>query len=814
MNISYNWLKKYILLTLSPEETAKKLTSIGLETGSVEKVESVKGSLEGLVSARVVECEAHPQSDHLHITKVDCGSGELLQVVCGAPNCRAGMMTILATIGTKLYSGDESFTIKKSKIRGAESFGMLCAEDEIGIGTSHEGIIELPADIAPGVPARNIYKIEEDYVMEVDITPNRSDAISHMGVARDLAAALGLKLLLPPVEAFGVESHRLPIEVSVEDGEGCPRYSALTIKGITIRESPSWLKNRLHAIGIRSINNVVDVTNFILNELGQPLHSFDADKIRGGRVIVKTVADKTPFVTLDGVERSLSAEDLMICDAEGPMCIAGVFGGRDSGISDETVNVFLESAYFNPTRIRRTARRHGLKTDASFRYERGCDPNITIYALKRAALLIKEVAGGEISSEIIDIYPKQIEDFKVSLSYAKVNSLIGKDIPRETVKDILTRLEIKIAGESEDGLELLVPPYRADVQRDVDVIEDILRIYGYGNVPAGNRLNMSLTQARRPDPAALQTMISRQLTGAGFSEILNNSLTKLSYYKDLASYPAEKAVKIMNPLGSDLSITRQTLLFGGLESIARNRNRRYQNIKFYEFGNCYHYDAAKAGGENPLAAYSEEMHLGMWMSGETAETTWIEKGREVCFFDLKAQVLNVLSRLGIKSGALTAKPCDDDIYSEAMAIETRQGRRIAMLGKVKAGLLSGFDIDADVFYADIDFRNAIAAAGKSEIEFKELPRFPEVKRDLSLLLDKEVSFKQIEDLAYETERKLLKKVALFDVYEGKNLEAGKKSYAVKFTLQDSEKTLEDRRIDAVMDRLMKAYETKLGAKIR
>lgn len=814
MNISYNWLKKYILLTLSPEETAKKLTSIGLETGKVETVETIKGGLKGLYTAKVVECADHPDSDHLHITKVDKGNGELLQVVCGAPNCRAGIITVLATIGTKLYKDDECFTIKKSKIRGVESFGMLCAEDEIGVGTSHAGIIELPADTPIGMEAKDFYKVENDTVMEVDITPNRADAISHFGVARDLAAALNLELLKPSVEAFAVDNHNLPIEVSVENSEACPRYSAITISGITIKESPEWLKNKLQAIGVRSINNVVDVTNFILHELGQPLHSFDADKITGNKVIVRTLPDKTKFVTLDEVERELSQNDLIICNEQEGMCIAGVFGGAKSGITEETKNVFLESAYFNPVWIRKTARRHGLNTDASFRYERGCDPNMTIYALKRAALLIKEVAGGEISSEITDIYPEPIEDFKVSLSYAKVNSLIGKELSKETVKDILTRLEIKICSETPEKLELAVPPYRVDVQRDVDVIEDILRIYGYNNVNPDDRLKSAISYSKSPDAAELQRIASRHLTGAGFNEILNNSLTKISYYNGLQSYPASAAVKIMNPLGSDLSITRQTLLFGGLESIAYNRNRRRPNIKFYEFGNCYHYIPEKAGGENPLSAYSEENHLGIWVSGNNAEATWSGGSYKMTFFDLKAHVINVLARLGINQTQYIGKNCDEDIFSKGIVFENRGGKELAKLGIVNRNILKSFDIDDEVYFADINFKNVVKQVKSNAIVFTELPKYPEVKRDLALLIDKHVTFEQIENIAYETERRLLKKVMLFDVYEGKNIDPDKKSYAVNFTLQDSEKTLEDKRIDAVMSRLIKAFEDKLGARIR
>ncbi|MBO7367796.1 MAG: phenylalanine--tRNA ligase subunit beta [Paludibacteraceae bacterium] len=814
MNISFNWLKKYILLDMNADDTAKKLTSLGLEVGVVEPIESIKGGLEGLVVAKVVECENHPDSDHLHVTKVDNGSGELLQVVCGAPNCRAGLKTIMATIGTKLYDGDNCFTIKKSKLRGVESYGMLCAEDEIGVGASHDGIIELPDDVPVGTPAKDYYKIENDTLIEVDITPNRADAISHLGVARDLAAALNLKLLRPSVEAFKVDNENLKINVNVANSEACPRYTGVTMTGITVKESPDWLKNRLTSIGQRPINNVVDVTNFILHELGQPLHAFDADKIKGGEINVRTLPAGTKFTTLDGVERELSDSDLMICNKEEGMCIAGVFGGLDSGVKEGTTSIFIESAYFNPVWVRKTARRHGLNTDASFRYERGCDPNIAIYALKRAALLIKEVAGGEISSQITDIYPTPIEDFKVEVSYKKINDLIGKEIPQDTIKSILSGLEIKIEKEENGTLHLLVPPYRVDVKRDVDVIEDILRVYGYNNIMPGDSVKSSISYSHVPDSYKLQNNVSRHLTGAGFSEILNNSLTKISYYNGLTSYPAESAVRIMNPLGSDLSVMRQTLLFGGLESIARNRNRKRTNLKFYEFGECYHYNSAKAGGENPLAAYSEELHLGIWLSGNRYEPSWTDAERPLTFFDLKAHVINVLRRIGIQENTYVTKTIENDIYSQAICFETRTGAQLVMLGIVSKKQIKAFDIDADVFYADLFWDKILRQIKSDAITYADLPKYPEVKRDLALLLDKSVEFEQIENLAFQTERKLLKRVVLFDVYEGKGIEEGKKSYAVNFTLQDTEKTLEDRQIDNVMNRLIKAFTEKLGATIR
>lgn len=814
MNISYNWLKEYINLTISPEETASKLTSLGLEVGSVEKTETIKGGLEGLVVAKVVECEDHPNSDHLHITKVDKGDGELLQVVCGAPNCRAGLKTILATLGTKLYSGDEEFQIKKSKIRGVESFGMLCAQDEINIGSSHDGIIELPEDAVIGTPAKEYYNVQDDYLIEVDITPNRADAISHFGVARDLAAALGTKAVKPSVDAFKVDNNSYKVNVEVANHEACPRYTGVTISNVTVKESPDWLKQRLTSIGQRPINNIVDVTNFIINELGQPLHAFNGDMIKGNRIVVRTVDEGTPFTTLDGVEHKLSSSDLMICNAEEPMCIAGVFGGLESGVKEGTTKVFIESAYFNPVWVRKTARRHGLNTDASFRYERGCDPNIAIYALKRAALLIKEVAGGEISSDITDIYPTPIDNFKVDVRFANVTSLIGKDLGKDRIKEIVTSLEMEITNETEEGITLSIPPYRVDVQRECDVIEDILRVYGYNNIVPGDSLKSNISYSAQPDSNKLQNRISQHLTGAGFSEILNNSLTKVSYYNGLESFPVENAVKIMNPLGSDLSVMRQTLLFGGLESVARNRNRRRQNLKLYEFGACYHYNEANKDAEKPLSAYSEEMHLAIWLSGNRYEPVWTDGERKLTFFDLKAHVINGLARLGITPAMYKAVETDSDLYKQAIELQTRGGKRLAVLGIVSTQILKSFDIDCEVYYADIEWKTVLKLVKGNAVTCKDLPKYPEVKRDLALLLDKSIRFEQIENLAFETEKKLLKKVVLFDVYEGKNLEEGKKSYAVNFTLLDTEKTLEDKQIDNIMQKLIKAFTEKLGASIR
>jgi len=819
MNISYNWLKQYINIDVTPDELSKALTSIGLEVGGVEEVQSVKGGLEGLVIGEVLTCTSHENSDHLHVTTVNVGSGEPLQIVCGAANVAAGQKVVVATVGTKLYSGDESFTIKRSKIRGVESAGMICAEDEIGVGTSHEGIIVLPAEAVVGTLAKEYYGIKNDTLLEVDITPNRIDAASHFGVARDLTAFFALKdksvkLLRPSVEAFNVQNTNLNIPVKVENTDACPRYSAVTISGVKVAESPDWLKNNLKIIGLRPINNIVDVTNFVLHELGQPLHAFDADKIVGGTVLVKTLPEGTPFTTLDGIERKLNAADLMICDAVKPMCIGGVFGGLESGVTEQTQNVFLESAYFNPVSIRKTARRHNLNTDASFRYERGCDPTNTIYVLKRCALLIQEVAGGQISSEIVDNYPVEVKPFDVSLSLHKINSLIGKEIGKENIETILTALEIKIVSKNDTGYELQVPAYRVDVQRDVDIIEDILRIYGYNNIEIGLTLKSNLSFVSKPDSYKLQNLISEQLTAQGFNEVLNNSLTKGSYYNDLTSFPAVNSVKILNALSSDLNVMRQTLLFGGLENIAYNVNRRNADLKFYEFGNSYYYHAENKKEGETLAAYSEDFHLGLWLTGNKHGQSWTAADEKSSIYELKAYVNNIFVRLGFNLRNLVLNEYTDDLLSEALTVYSTSGRKLAVYGIVQPAIRKVADIDVEVYYADINWNALLAELGDHKVKYAEISKFPEVKRDLALLLDKNIAFAEIEKIAYETERKLLKRVNLFDVYEGKNLEAGKKSYAVSFVLQDNSKTLTDNQIDGIMKKLQGNYETKLGAKLR
>lgn len=820
MNISYNWLKEYVNFDLTPDEVAAALTSIGLETGDVEEVQSIKGGLEGLVIGEVLTCEPHPNSDHMHITTVNLGQGDPVQIVCGAANVAAGQKVVVATLGTKLYDGDECFTIKKSKLRGVESNGMICAEDEIGIGTSHEGIIVLPEDVVPGTLAKDYYNIKSDYVLEVDITPNRSDACSHYGVARDLYAWLiqnGRQATLkrPSADAFKVDNHDMNIDIVVENTEACPRYAGVAIKNVTVKESPEWLQNKLRLIGVRPINNIVDITNYILHAYGQPMHCFDADKIKGGKIVVKTCPEGTKFVTLDEVERKLSDRDLMICNAEEPMCIAGVFGGLDSGTTETTKDVFLESAYFHPTWVRKTARRHGLSTDSSFRFERGIEPNGTIYALKEAALLVKELAGGEIASEIKDNYSAPIADFPVELSYEYTNALIGKVIPAETIKSIVTSLEMKITDETPEGLSLLVPAYRVDVQRPCDVVEDILRIYGYNNVEIPTSVKSSLSVKGDVDKSVkLQNLVSEQLVGCGFNEIMNNSLTAATYYEGLETYKPENLVQLMNPLSNDLNVMRATLLFGGLESIQHNANRKNADLKFFEFGNCYHFNAEKRNPEKVLAAYSEELHLGLWITGKRVSNSWAHPDENTSVYELKAYVLNIFRRLGVNFGGLVFGNLTDDIYSVAISVHTRGGKLLATFGVLHKKIQKAFDIDNEVYYADLNWKELMKAIKNNTVAYKEISKFPAVKRDLALLIDKKVQFAEIEKMAYETDKKLLKSVELFDVYEGKNLEAGKKSYAVSFMLQDENATLNDKQIDKVMQKLIANLQNKLDAKLR
>lgn len=815
MNISLNWLKDYIKTDLSVEEICEILTSIGLEVGGYEKFESIRGGLKGLVIGEVKTCEPHPDSDHLHITTVDLGDGRLTPIVCGAPNVAAGQKVVVATIGTVLYDGDQEFVIKKSKIRGHESEGMICAEDEIGIGHDHAGIIVLPADARVGMPASEYYQITTDYTIEIDITPNRVDGASHLGVARDLAAYLqqrqDIRYTLPSVDAFKADSNTANISIEVERPEACPRYAGVCIEGVKVQESPEWLQTRLKAIGLHPINNVVDVTNFILFELGQPLHSFDKDKIAGNKVIIRSFPNGTKFTTLDGIERELNENDLMVCNAEVPMCIAGVFGGLESGITENTTNVFLESACFDPVFVRKTARRHGLNTDASFRFERGTDPNIVIYALKRAALLIKELGGGQITSEIIDIYPKPVADFEVEVRYTNIDRLIGKAIPHDSIKKILNSLEIKIVREDADTLLLHIPPYRVDVRREADVIEDILRIYGFNNIEVPAKVNSTLSYSEKPDDFQLKNKISDLLAANGFNEIMNNSLTKASYFENLETYKSENTVLLFNPLSSDLNAMRQTLLFGGLETIAYNINRKSSNLRLFEFGKAYTFH--KKEGENHLKQYKEEDKLALFITGNKTQASWNSKEQKTDFFNIKCYAEMVLTRLGFKPDTLTIEECNDDIYREALSY-LQNGKHIVTIGMLSHKVLKTADIEQEVYYAEFSWENVLKAIKNHTIAFTPMPKFPSVKRDLALLLDKKVTFKEVRDIAMRTEKNLLKAVNLFDVYEGEKLGADKKSYAISFTLQDEEKTLTDKQIDKIMNKLMGTYKHLLGAEIR
>lgn len=824
MNISYKWLKEYVDFDLGAEQVAEALTSIGLEVGSVEEVQAIKGGLQGLVVAEVLTCEPHPNSDHMHVCSVNIGAEEPVQIVCGAPNVAQGQKVIVATLGTKLYDGEECFTIKRSKLRGIESLGMICAEDEIGIGTSHDGIIVLPQEAKVGTPAAEYYGIESDWVIEVDITPNRADACSHYGVARDLYAWLvrnGHKTALhrTDVSSFAADNNDLDIDIVVENAEACPRYCAVTVKGCEVKESPEWLQTKLRTIGVRPINNVVDVTNYVMFAYGQPLHCFDADMIEGKKVVVKTMPEGTPFVTLDGEEHKLSDRDLAICNANAPMCIAGVFGGKGSGTYETTKDVLLESAYFNPTWIRKSARRHGLNTDASFRFERGIDPDLQVYALKVAALMVKELAGGTVSMDIKDIEaPGLAKNFAVDLEYKYAHDLIGKTIPAEVIKEIVTSLDMKITAETESGISLSVPAYRVDVQRPCDVVEDILRIYGYNNVEIPTAVKSSLTIKGEVDRSnKLQNLVSEQLVGEGFREILNNSLTKEAYYNDLTAYPKDRAVKLLNPLSSDLNVLRQTLLFGGLESIAHNANRKNANLRFFEFGNCYYKNpdtTEEQKAADTLAAYSEDLHLGLWLTGKRVEASWAHPEEPSSVYELKAYVGHILTRLGAPVGKLKQQAGANDIFAKSLALTDNNGTVVLEFGLVKKALTAAFDISAEVYFADINWTLLMKKTKKHSVNFTEISKFPAVSRDLALLVDKSVEFARIEQIAFAADKKFLKKVTLFDVYEGKNLEAGKKSYAVNFLLQDDTKTMNDKQTDAVMAKIIASLEKQLGAKLR
>ena len=820
MNVSFNWLKRYLDCDLSAERMAEILTELGLEVEEFEKIETIKGGLKGVVVGEVLTCEDHPDSDHLHITTVDVGAETPLQIVCGAANCRQGLKVMCATVGAVLYpiDSDEEFKIKRSKIRGVESLGMLCAEDELGIGRNHEGIMELPAEAVVGTPAKEYLHIADDYLIGIGLTPNRVDAASHIGVARDIAAYLKsrgerVEFKLPSVDGFKIDDTSRTIEVEVVNAEAAPRYAGITVSDCKIAPSPEWMQNELRAAGINPKNNLVDITNYVLFELGQPLHAFDADKIEGGKVVVRSANEGEKFVTLDGVERTLTANDLMICSAERPMCIAGVYGGQDSGISDSTVNVFIESAYFHPVWVRKTAKRFGLNTDASFRFERGIDPNIQVYALKRAAMLMQELAGGRITSEIIDINPTPARDFEFEFSLDRARKLIGKNIPEETFMTILESLDVKVLSRDGEVLTVAVPPYRVDVQREADLIEDVLRVYGYNNIEISDHVNSTLSYAPKPDKARLQNVASDFLTSNGYTEIMSNSLTKASYYEESTSYPAERCVKILNPLSQDLNVMRQTLLFNALEAVELNVNRRNGNLKMYEVGNCYAFAAEKASEENTLAKYVENNRIGITVTGLKTQLSWNSKEETASFFTLRAIVERLLKRFGVDIYALQSEGLECDLYADAIVF--KQGpNEVVRMGVIAPIIRKKFDIKQEVYFAEVDFDQLVKMTKKAKVQFKELSKFPEVKRDLALLVNKNVTFSQLRSIAFATEKKLLKSVSLFDVYEGDKLPEGKKSYALSFILEDKNQTLNDKQIERTMANLQAQLEQKAGAEVR
>jgi len=810
MKISLNWLKDYIDTSLSARELADILTDIGLEVEGIETFESIRGGLRGCVIGKVISCEKHPDADRLSLTTVDIGQGSHLPVVCGAPNVKQGQKVVVATIGTTLYKGEESLTIQKTKLRGAVSEGMICAEDELGLGNSHEGIMVLPTEAKVGMPASEYFNITSDTIFEIGLTPNRIESASHYGVARDLAAFLSLnskvQLRKPGIEDFVQDNNDLLINVVIENTVGCGRYSGITITGITMAESPVWLKNRLLSIGLNPINNVVDITNFVLHELGQPLHAFDADKITGGNVVVKTLEEGTSFVTLDGIDRKLSREDLMICNKKAGMCIAGVFGGAESGVTGQTKNIFLESAWFNPTFIRKTVRRHGLNTDAAFQFERGTDPGITVYALKRAAMLIRSITGGRISSPVVDICPEPIQPVQVNVSFNNIYRLVGNRINRKIIKKILHSLEINILKEDNDNMLLSIPTYRVDVTREADVVEEVLRMYGYNNVNIDKNVTSILSYSEKPDNYRLINVISDFLTANGFNEIMNNSLSKEIYYEhDM------KSISLYNPLSNELNRLRTTLFFGGMESIAFNINRQRPNLRFYEFGNCYFYTETSA--DNILSNYREELHLSIFITGNRSDSNWIEKDKPSSYFELKSYTENILLKTGIPNYNIETITSDNDFINEGIAF-VNERKEIAVTGIVNDKWLKFFDLKNPVFYADINWALLSGMLAVKPITFNDLPRFPEVKRDLSMVLEKTVTYEEIRKLAFQTEKKFLKKVILFDVYEGDKIEKDKKSYAISFILQDENQTLTDNLIDKIINNLARIFEKQLGAQIR
>ncbi|MCF8367587.1 MAG: phenylalanine--tRNA ligase subunit beta [Bacteroidales bacterium] len=824
MKISYNWLKDYLDIKLSPEELSELLTDCGLEVEGLESWQSIKGGMKGMKIGEVKSCVKHPDADRLSVTTVDVGEENLLPIVCGAPNVTAAQKVVVATVGTIIYSGDESFEIKKAKIRGEVSEGMICAEDEIGLGTSHEGIMVLESDAKVGTPASEYFKLEEDWVFEIGLTPNRTDAMSHIGVARDIKAVLenidfikGNKneriLKVPSTDCFKTENTNLDIPVIVENPEACPRYTGVTISGIEVKESPSWLKNRLNAIGLRPINNIVDITNYVLHETGQPLHAFDADEITGGKVVVRKMAEGTLFTTLDEVERKLNANDLMICNMEDGMCIGGVFGGIKSGVSEKTTSIFLESAYFDPVHIRKTSKFHDLQTDASFRFERGVDPEMTLYALKRAALLIKQLAGGSISSEIKDVYPKPFEKALIEVSWKNIHRLIGKAIPQEVSKNILTSLDFEIHEELPEGLKVSSPFYRVDVTREADVIEEILRVYGYNNIEIPKSLNASVSHSVKPDPEKIQNVVADFLSNNGFSEIMNNSLTKAVNYENRKDFNAVDSVNILNPLSRDLNVMRQSLLFGGLEAVIYNMNRKNFDLKLYEFGTTYKQNQGRGKVDPVIKRFTENNILALFTTGNTENESWYSENRKTDFYHLKAVCSNLFIRTGIDISSMETGNTEKDYFDFGFYFK-KESKLVFEIGKISGNLLAEFDIKEAVYYAEINMDKLVNMSGKFKAGYTEIPKFQEVRRDLALLIDKKVKFEEIKRIAFETEQNLLKQVNLFDVYEGKNIESGKISYAVSFILLDKEKTLTDKVIDLTMNKLMKAYQNKLNAIIR
>lgn len=807
MNISYNWLKQFLKIDWNVDQTAELLTDLGLEVEGITPFESIKGGLKGVVVGHVLTCIQHPNADRLQLTTVNIGSGDPVQIVCGATNIAAGQKVPVATIGTVLYADGEPWTIKKGKIRGEESHGMICAEDELGLGESHEGIMILDKTFKVGTPCAEIFEVENDQVFEIGLTPNRADAMSHYGVARDLKAGLlqkeiVLELITPPVTNFNVTDRSLKIDVSVEKSKLAPRYCGITLSNLIVQPSPDWLKNRLNAIGIAPKNNLVDATNYVLHELGQPLHAFDADKIKGKKIVVKTVPKGTKFTTLDEVERELHEEDLMICDAEKPMCIAGVFGGLHSGVTENTTSIFLESAYFDPVSIRKTAKRHGLNTDASFRFERGIDIENVEFALRRAAVLIKEIASGDITSDVIDLYSNKVKENEVFLSFEKTNALIGEEIPRDTIKRILTSLDIKVRNVTETGLGLMIPSYRVDVQRDVDVIEEILRVYGYNNIGFTEKLNASIAPTSKLEDYKVQNIVGNLLAAKGFFEIMANSLSTPEHHTLSENLKEEQNVVMMNPLSTELSVMRQSMLFSGLTAISYNINRKKQNLKFFEFGKTYHQLETKR---------IENKHLSLFITGNSNEDSWTKTAQKTDFYFLKAMTENILMRLGIDK--ITTSPIETGDFSEGIVLKSNK-KEVAVLGMVKKSILKKFDIKQDVYYTDFNWDHILSLLSKTAIVFKDIPKYPEVKRDFALLLDEQTSFKEVHDLAFQTERNLLKSITLFDVYTGKNLPKGKKSYAVSFTLQDDKSTLTDKQIDKIMGKLKNRYEKELSAELR